>query len=97
MTHEQIGAVSILMLIAFCVGMWCGTGLGRYMLNKNRVYLWHENGWIVDVEADDAERVDLIVIENDTTGEGGEEVFTWKPNRLSYAGRAAREEAKHQG
>jgi hypothetical protein len=96
MTHEQVGAISVLILIGFCVGVWCGTGLGKYLLNKNRVYLWLENGWIADVEADDAERVDLIVVETNTVpSHAGETAYVWKPNRLSHAGRAAREAAKH--
>lgn len=96
MTSEQIGAIAVLMLIVFCVGIWCGTGLGRYVV-KNRVYLWQENGVNTYVEADEAERVDLIINESwgdDIIGDRKDTIHTWRPHKLSHEGRALREGAK---
>ena len=87
-----IGVIFVYFL-SFLLGCLIGSKIRR----KNRVYLWQDNSWNVQVEADEPDLVELIIIEewDKYSDDTGTVITTWKPSQISIDGIRAREQAKN--
>jgi len=91
----MLTGIVFIYFLSFLLG--CLIGSSPKIRRKNRVYLWQDNSWNVQVEADEPDLVELIIIEewDKYSDDTGTVITTWKPSQISIDGIYAREQAKH--